>query len=183
MAASTVLQTVTFRDAKGQTATFKYYVTSLTAAVANLATAATAINNALVALSNAAEQSARGPVNTGQLPLTYGASAAQYQDVPQKAVLTFASATGALHRYQVPSPKLVIFKADQQTVDPGQALLAAFKNAFVATYAAGDAFASSKDGNQIVSYIGGVYRASKGPRRRLGITVLDSSQTAGLPAI
>lgn len=182
MAALTALQTVTFRDAKGQTATVRYFITSAAGLAANLASASNTIIIALAALSNAAFQGAHGPENSNPLPVTYGASGADYQEVQMKAQLSFSSATGAIHRYLVPAPLVTIFKADRQTVDPANTALAAFTSAFLATYSAGDTRVTDRDGNAITVYLGGLYKARRVSKIR-GIPVRDSTLTAGLPAL
>lgn len=186
MAASTQLQSLNYRDAKGQTASFKFWITSLTAVEANMTDVATAVSNAIGSLNTAITlaflQSAHGPLNTNPLPLTYGVSGADYQEIQMKAQFTFTDSIGTIHRFAVPAPGTGIFKADRQTVDPANGFVATFIAAMTAALHAGDAFVSSRDGEQIKVYIGGVFRAGK-VKRRLGITVKDSTLTTGLPAI
>lgn len=181
MAAETFTQTYTFRDAKGQTATMRFYITSLTSSLANANTAAAALTTAVANLSNAFLQAAHGPSDGGTRPVTYG-NAAQFEEVPSKAQMLFASAVGSLHRFMIPAPIAAAFKADLQTVDPANASVIAFVNAVTTAVAAGDAFVSSRDGVQITRYLGGLYRGRK-VGRRISTLVRDSTLTDKLPAL
>lgn len=182
MAAATALQTATFRDSKGQVATVRFYVHSIAGTPANLTTVAQAVVTAIANMSVAAFQAAHGPQNSNQLPVTYGASGTDYQDVQMKAVMAFSSATGAIHRYMVPAPTAAQFKSDKQTLDPANANVAALITAMTTSVAAGDAFVSDRDGNQITLYLGGLFKARRVSKVR-SINVRDSSLTAGLPAL
>lgn len=146
-------QTVSYRDDKGQTAKVAVFVVNATAAGA--LTTATAIVNAMDDLTNAANNGARGAYTKPPAANSYGADA-PYESIEDKALLTFQTATGALHRYQIPAPLEDLFEADGETVktpddggDAQQVLLDTFVTAMVGV-------AASRDGVLISSYIGGI---------------------------
>lgn len=132
-------ETVTFRDAKGNTARTSYYVSSTISLTAQN-TAANAILTPLIALTNAALAAATGPSTNPALPVTYGTNAA-YPSVEDKAIFTFTSAVGSIHRVQVPSPIAAIFLADGETIDPSNTLVTAFVSAYVANAVSRDGVA------------------------------------------
>lgn len=166
-------ETVTYRDDKGQTATMKFYVSAATAALA--LTAAQAIVDALDDLTNCANNGARGAYTSSPTANAYGTNA-EYETVEDKAQLTFQTASGALHRYQIPAPLASIFEADGETVktpdaggDAQQILLDTLVTAMV-----GDA--ASRDGVLLSSYIGGI-RLRRRFRRRFNIFTLNPELT------
>jgi hypothetical protein len=110
---ATYPQTFSFRDAKGQTSTIRMWIVNATAAGA--LAAGQAVHNALDALTNASPGPAKGAYNTAPAPNAYG-TAAQYANIEDKALLTFQTATGAIHRYQLPAPLVAAFDTDQETV-------------------------------------------------------------------
>lgn len=113
-------RTMGFRDAKGNTSRMRVLLGAATDAA--LQTAFNTLQGHVQAITNAAEYD----TNNGTLSAhrAYGTSA-EYNTVEDKAVLTFVSQQGTLHRYQVPAPKTAIFMADQETVDATQADMAA----------------------------------------------------------
>lgn len=118
------------RDAKGNTARYTFYVDGSVSANA----AATAMSNVLTALTpltNAVLQSAIGPFVVVPQEVVYGTNAS-YASVEDKAIFTFQTATGSIHRPQVPAPKSAIFLADGETVDPANALVVTYVAAIIA---------------------------------------------------
>ena len=151
---ATYPQTFSFRDDKGQTSTMRMWIVNATAAGA--LAAGSAVATALDALTNAAPGPAKGAFNTPPSPNDYGTTA-QYANIEDKALLTFQTATGQVHRYQLPAPKVAIFDPDQETVktpdgggDAQQILLQNLVDAMVGNVA-------SRDGVLLDSYIGGIY--------------------------
>lgn len=163
---------VTFRDAKGNTARVKYNVTGANPTA--LSTAAQAIFTPLVALSTLAVQTSRGAFTTHLTANTYPSPVAQYPNVEDKAVFTFGTVVGSLHRIKVPGPLASIFLADLETIDPANAAVTAFTTAFTSN-------ALDSDGNGIVFFIGGTRTRVKA-RKRLNIFVLTPSLTVSEPA-
>lgn len=134
------------------------------ATAAGALAAAQAIHAALDAITNAAPGPAKGAYNTAPAPNAYGAAGA-YQNIEMKALLTFQTATGAIHRYQVPAPLLSIFDADEETVktpdgggDAQQILLDTLVTAMVGNVA-------SRDGVLLNSYIGGIFLTRRFKRK------------------
>lgn len=132
-------ETVTYRDAKGNTARTSFYVAS-TGTLTAQNTAALAVLTALDALTNCALASATGPATNPALPVVYGTNAA-YPSVEDKAIFTFTSAVGSIHRFQVPAPLAAIFLADGETIDPANTLVTAFTSAVVANTVSRDGVA------------------------------------------
>jgi hypothetical protein len=166
--AVTLPQTASFRDAKGQTATVKFFVHAADEPTA--LTDAQAIVTALAdaALTNAALQNAKGAYTTQPTVNTYGTNAV-YETIEDKAMLTFETASGAIHRYQVPAPVAAIFLADDETVDPANAKVTALTAAMIGK-------ACSEDGVLIASYIGGI-RIRKKLKRKFNIFTLNPAET------
>lgn len=155
-------QSATYRDDKGQTATVRFFVTAADEAAA--LTSAQAIVTALSALTNAAFDGARGAYTSVPAAHAYGANAT-FESVEDKAMLTFQTEVGSMHRYQVPAPKEAIMLADGETVNPANGLVAAF----AAALGAGGA---SRDGVAISDYIGGI-RIRRRFQRRFNIFTLN----------
>lgn len=122
-------QTLTFRDSSGRLARMRYNVNAATAALQF--TASAAIKTAILPLTNCAFQSSRGPVTDPPTEVVYGTNA-DFPSAEDKAVFTFQTAAGAIHRFQVPAPKAAIFQADGQTVDPTNTDVVAFVAAIIA---------------------------------------------------
>jgi hypothetical protein len=123
---------VTWRDAKGNTATNIFYVTAASLTAAN--TAATAVITAMTALTNAHLQSQIGPSTSTPTEVIYGTSSS-YATVEDKATFTFQTATGSIHRFRIPAPKSTIFLADGETVDAANTDVTAFTSAVIANCA------------------------------------------------
>jgi len=111
---ATYPQTVTYRDDKGQTATMRFYIVNATAAGA--LAAGQALVNALDDLTNGANDGARGAYTSSPTVHSYGANA-NFESVEDKAMLTFQTATGAIHRYMIPCPIEAMFMADGEIVE------------------------------------------------------------------
>lgn len=70
---------------------------------------------------------AKGPFTAPAQPWTGTFnSTGDYLSVEDKLVLTFMTATGAIHRIKIPAPLRSLFLADQETVDKGQVVLDQF---------------------------------------------------------
>lgn len=156
---ATYPQAFTFRDAKGDVSRVSVFVTDATYAAAT--NDMTTLQPLLTALTNAVLVNAKGPLTSSPAAAGYG-TAAEFDTIEDKAVLSFVTSTGAIHRYQVPAPKSGIFLADKETIDPAQADVAAFTAGVVANKV------SSRDGALITAYIGGV-RLRKKLHRRVNI--------------
>lgn len=170
---ATYPQTLSFRDAKGQTSTMRLWIVNATAAGA--LAAGQAVYNAVIALTNADPGPAKGAYNTAPAPNTYGADH-QYKNIEDKALLTFQTSTGAIHRYQLPAPLVELFMEDEETVktpdaggDAQQILLQTFVDAMVGDVA-------SRDGVVLNSYIGGIYIRRRF-KRKFDIFTKDPSET------
>jgi hypothetical protein len=111
-----------------------------------------------LALTNCVLVNAKGTYTTSPTTNGYGTSA-EFDTVEDKAVMTFVTATGALHRYQIPAPKVALFLADKETIDPAQADVAAYFAAIIANKV------SSRDGSLITAFIGGTRLRRKLERR------------------
>lgn len=126
MANSARPQSYTFRDNKQQTARVNMFILNTGALTATqLQTNAGNILNDLQGLSNAVLESAKGPFTSVPVAVTAGA-AATYETVEDKAQFVFTTATGILHRYDVPAPLAAIFLADGETVDFTNSLVKQF---------------------------------------------------------
>jgi len=168
---ATYPQTVTYRDDKGQTATMRFYIVNATPAGA--LAAGSALVNALDDLTNGANDGARGAYTSSPTVHSYGANA-NFESVEDKAMLTFQTATGAIHRYMIPCPIEAMFMADGETVktpdsggDAQQVLLDTLVNAIVGDVA-------SRDGVLIASFIGGI-RLRRKMKRKFDIFTLNPS--------
>lgn len=148
-------QSVTFRDNKGHTATFRFYVKGAT--VGDLQTNANAIGAAFAALSNCAVQSTRGPWSNDPIRVTYGTTAV-FASVEDKAVLTYQDPTGGYHRFKVPAPLSALFLADGETVDSTNSLIVALNTAI-------DGVMVTADGAEPLQFIGGIRTRVKIRRR------------------
>lgn len=170
-------QSFTFRDAKGQQSTVRFFCSTGAGAVADLQTQLIALETALKGLTNAAEQSSSGPVSrTGTKQ--YGTSGSPYQDVQQKAVMTFQDSVGGLHRFQIPAPVIAAFLADQQTIDPANGNVTAFIAAMTGNTAG--AGVVTRSGLKLTNFFGGLFAAKPIPKAR-SMFVLDANLTPQEP--
>lgn len=159
-------QTFSFRDARGFVTRELYYLSNATFAGAT--TAAQALQTAINNITNCAPAGASGPLTSVPGPVIYG-GAGQFQNVSDKAAVTFASASGAYHRYRVPGPLASIFLADLETVDPANAAVTAYANAV-------NGNVCSRDGSLMASLVGGI--RVRGPMpRKLNILIRDPAET------
>ena len=180
--AAQMSETVTYRDAKGNTGKMLFYLKlGGSATVEDAFTDFSALVPLISALSNAALQTARGPF-TSYGVAQYGAhvSGGAYESIIDKAVMVFQDAAGQLHRFEVPAPKIAIFKTDKITVDPANTAVAAF-TAFMTTGQTNGNLITSRQALPYLNYMGGFYKARK-IRRRLNVLVLQPDLTASLPA-
>lgn len=175
------LQTFTFRDAKGNTSVFRFYVHVNGATADQLVADMVTFETAIVALTNAAEQAAHGPL-TRYGPAQYGAHAVggSYESVVDKAAMVYQDNSGQLHRFEIPAPKVAIFKPDKITVDQTNAAVIAFNALMTAAWANGETV-QSRQGIPLANYMGGIWRGRK-LRKRLNILVLTPDLTASEPA-
>jgi hypothetical protein len=123
-------EVLTYRDAKGNTARVSYYVAS-SGTQATQATAAAAVSTSITALSNAVLQAAIGPATSVRQEVVYGTNS-EFPTVEDKAVFTFQTADGAIHRFQIPAPQSAIFLSDGETVDPANTAVVTFTSAVIA---------------------------------------------------
>lgn len=142
----TYAESATYRDSKGQTSVVNFFVTAADEDTAR--PLANTIVTAMSALTNAAFDGAKGAYTSSPATHAYGATA-EYETVEDKALMTFQTNTGAIHRYMIPAPKAAIMSADRETVDPANGLVATFVAALVAAGA-------SRDGVAIDSFVGGI---------------------------
>lgn len=163
----TYRSTVTFRDDKGQTARTGFYTVAadLTAA----ATAAQAVIDALTACTVAAFQSSHGPAESPPGTIAYGASGA-YSDVEDKAEIAFTDAAGSVHRYQIPAPIAAAFLADDETLNPANAAVAALITAMT------DGTTGSRSGVLNTGFLGGV-RIRRRTQRRFSLITKNPALT------
>lgn len=168
-------QGYTWRDAKGVTAHTKFFVLNDGATFADAESAAGSVRVAIAALTNASLQGGNGFDSETILP-SYGANAV-YEDVEDKAVMTFLDTSGAIHRYQIPAPKSAIFTADGQTVDSANTAVAAYVAAMKAT--TGTAAIGSRSLLQIAAFVGGVRQRRKNVRK---LTIYTLSAKLDEPA-
>src|SRR5215469_8761456 len=130
MAVHAQKQSLTYRDAKGNTARYSFFVDGGTTANAASSAAGTVIA-AIAPLTNAVLQSAVGPSLVVQQEVVYGTNAT-FASVEDKAVFTFQTATGDIHRTQIPAPVSSIFLADGETVDPANTAVVTYVAAVIA---------------------------------------------------
>lgn len=105
----------------------------------------TAIRNAIAAVSRSKNNKAtlsRPSAGTG------AASDGVYEDIEDKAVMTFVDANGKTHNFKLPAPKAAIFMADKQTVDKTNALVIAYAGAMTDN-------ARTHEGASLITFVGG----------------------------
>jgi hypothetical protein len=159
-------QSYTFRDSKGNTARISFFVSG-----ANATAQATAANNVFVTitpLTNAAFQSSSGPETAVPTEVVYGTSAT-YENAEDKAVFTFQTAAGGIHRYQIPAPIAGMFLADGETVDNSNVAVTAFVSAVIANVV-------DRNGNPVAFGANGV-RARRKLHRKLSIFTKNPTLT------
>lgn len=172
MASKTWTQTYTYRDSRGDTATVRMFSHDQVDSPATAFTWGEGVRVALDAMTNASFQSAHGPYEVNPTMVTYGLTS-EYETVEDKAVLTYTTADGSLHRYRVPAPKLAIFEPDAETVNPDNALVVALNGALIV---AESQTLSARDGVLLAQFVGGQRERVKLIRRetifRKGVTLV-----------
>lgn len=138
-----------YRDAKGNTSRMSFFVDGQVSATA-AATAQNAVTVATNALTNAVHQSSIGPKFYAPQEVVYGTNA-EYASVEDKAIFTFQTPTGGIHRLQVPAPIAAIFMADGETVDPANTTVVTWVSAVIANVVSrsGEAFAFGAFGTRL----------------------------------
>ncbi len=131
---------------------------------------------AIPAASNANWEGASGPYSFVSVP-AYG-TASTYQDVEDKATLSYLGGSGTLHKLSVPAPKSAIFLADAETVNKANALVAAITAAMILV--SGTAFVSDRGGIAYTAtpFIGGM-RTRRRFQRRRGVTLPLNRKSPG----
>ena len=149
-----VLATATLRDAKNQVSVAKWYATGV--GVAFLA-AANALAVAIDTASNCHLDN-----STGNPPLApvAGGTSGNWIDVEDKGVVVIQTASGALHRFEVPAPVDGFFLPDGETMD-GAGVGQDYGDVIIAN-------AVTKDGVAFVSVVGG-YRDRVRTQRKFNI--------------
>jgi hypothetical protein len=134
-------------------------------------------NAVLVGLINALSNVTYHVLGTAvETDYLYGASD-NYDDAEDSAVFSFVTTQGTVAKISIPAPKSTIFLADNQTVNPANAAVAAFVTELLtpSDYAAGS-IASAKSGAAFVSFLGAL-RVRKRTRRKLNIFVKNPQLT------
>jgi len=175
MANSARLQTVTFRDSKRYPAKTSFYVVNTGALTAvQLQTNAGNIINDITALTNAAFQSSAGPSTSVPTAPVTGAQAT-YETAEDKLQMVFTTATGVIHRYDIPAPLAVVFLNDGETVDNTSALVKQYiadmlnQTYLAVPVSAGQtAGACSRNAEVLSAFIGGI-RVRKRLQRKQSI--------------
>jgi hypothetical protein len=162
-------QSASYRDIKGEVGRISFNLSAATAAAALVA--ATNVVNLIPPLTNAVFNNAKGAYTSPPAQNAYPGAAAEYESIEDKAVLYFQTATGVIHKYQIPAPKAGIFLADRETVDNANADVAALTAAFVTNQVA------SRDGALITAFIGGV-RVRRRLRRKFNIYTRNPQLTS-----
>lgn len=175
-------QTVTYRDAKGNTARMTFFINQNGAGAAPVQTLALNVVTAIDALTNAALQSAMGPYDVLGVA-QYGAAPADFQTAENKARLTYQDASGGIHRLSIPAPILAMFLPDHQTVDPANSALVTLNGLLTSASApaSGTPYVSTRNGLFLANYLGGVFAQTK-LRRKLTILVLNAELDPSQPA-
>lgn len=174
-------ETVTYRDAKGNTSTMRFYVNAF--AGADPTTNASAFFSVFIpkvtALTWAAFQRAHGPFDEYG-PAQFGAhnTGGAYESVIEKMQVVCQNPSGKLLRFQVPAPKVANFAADKITMDPSVTAVATFITA-VETPDANGCFLCDREGFAL-QVMGGIF-VSRKIRRKTGILTLTPALTPTEP--
>lgn len=161
--AAALYTSYTFRDYKGQIAVMKVIIGG--ASLSAVTTTQASFKSLLAAVTNAA---VRLPSQENRT-IAYGSSGT-YQDVEDKAVLTYADPLGYLHRFQIAAPKSAGFLADGETVDITETNMAALNAVMVASM-----YGRTSDTAPLV-YIGGV-RVRRRTQRKYNIITKNPAVT------
>lgn len=158
--------TLSFRDRIGRIGRVRYFVAQGTPA--NEFTQAGAIATAIESLTSGQLAAAHGAYNIPPAAVIYGGGGT-FETVEDKAVLTFQTAAGSIHRLSVPAPLSTIFLGDGQSVDPTNAAVVALVGAMLG-------IASDAAGNPLTTYVSGTRTRRKLIRK---INVFSLSPTLG----
>ena|SRR5215831_3043672 len=175
-------QTWTWRDFRGFTAQNRLYANDAAGAATDVQVIVPALTTVLVAATNAALQAVTGlgQNELGAAQYGVGGTSHAYANIEQKAVFVMQDAAGNLHRFELPAPKLAMFKADLKTLDPAATLTANIITALLAT--SNGVFFSTRQGTQIINFMGGWSRERK-LHKRMNTLTLQPDGTAGLTAL
>lgn len=163
-------QSLGYVDAKGQQTRVKFFISWDTLAHGEALVGS--YDTLLTALTNAANFSAPGGFGFITKSGEYG-TAAVYESVTDKAVMTFIDSAGQIHRFTIPAPKSSIFLADGITVDAGNTDVSNWV-ALVTNDAAAAYFISTRGGLEFASFAGGL-RVKKPNQRRMTIFTLQGN--------
>lgn len=168
MALVQVKVSASFRDAKGWTKRYTYYITADNADggyYTDVAAISQALQAAIAGLTNAS-LAAAFPTSGGQgvRDLAYGANS-EYPANWMEARMMFTTAKGSRSVFGIGAPKIALFDTDGVTIlnDGTQALVVAYVNAV--KNASGTAFVSTADGQAFAHFVGGILKIGRQPRR------------------
>ena len=161
-----------FVDAKGFYGHMRFYES-----VDSNNNAATLNGNLIAALINCTNAAWNGGSGAGVPPGTPGTLGTQatFGSIEDKALLTYVSADGVIHRFQLPAPKDAIFLADKMTVDVANTNIVAL-NSVILNAGAHPYFLSSRGQSPINTFIGGV-RIRRRNQRRINIFTRNPDET------
>lgn len=165
--ANGLVQTYTWRDARGHTSVTKLYVEN-DSVPANERTRGLTLGTDLQGLSNAFIERTHGPYTSPAGPVAYGTQA-DFGSIEDKAVLTFEDTGGGLHRIKIPAPLASIFLADGETVDNSNTAVALFITDMIA-------LARTRDGVAFIAMPAGIRTRVK-TRRKVNIWTLNPAET------
>lgn len=174
-------QSAAYRDARGHVGRVRFFVDTGHTLTQQAVQAEHVITD-IQSLSNAALQTATGPYAPPASAVVYGTDG-EFPDAEDKAVMTFSTPTGALHRIEIPAPQSVIFEADGETVDVTveevqQFIADVSDDTFMGTAPAAGLGGPlvSRDGAQLTLWIGGL-RARRKFQRKITIYSKTPSET------
>jgi hypothetical protein len=158
----------TWRDAKGWTKRYTYYITADNADAGfytDVAAVVQALQAAITGLTNAAP-AVKFPAGGAQgvQDLAYGTNA-EYPANWMEARMMFTTTKGARSVFGIGAPKIALFDTDGVTIlnDGTQAAVVSYVNAV--KNASGTAFVSTADGQAYTHFVGGILKLGKQPRR------------------
>lgn len=143
MATGTGPISFSFYDSKNFVSKSRYFW-SPASTLATVGAFALGMTPLLQALSNA---NTFDPLGAAAAPVQ--GSGAEFPTAEDKMEITFQTASGALHRYQIPAPKSAKFLADNETVNFADTDVTAYVNYVIANV-------SSRDGDPITAAVGGM---------------------------
>ena len=169
------------RTIKGWTVRVRICISITAAQVANAATLGLAIlasNTTFATLLDAVSDATFQPLGTSvQAVRAFGATGS-VDNAEDSVGLSFATTQGGIAKVSIPAPKAVIFLADNMTVDPAQADVAALVSELltcvefndVSATAGSTAIASTSSGAEFAEFLGGL-RIRRRTRRKYNIWV------------